>query len=78
MSQKQINHIIDYSKSTITTNTYMNINNNVNNINNINDINNNHINSNDINNNYNKIYNIAIDVVNSKNCYYLNNISLDK
>ena len=29
-------------------------------------------------NNYGKIYNIAVDVVNSRNSYYLKNICLDK
>ncbi len=32
----------------------------------------------DDNNNYGKIYNIAVDVVNSRNSYYLKNICLDK
>ena len=64
MSQKQINHIIDYTNK-FTKDIDMNIQF--------------IIEENDGNsNNYGKINNIALDVVNSKNTYYLKNISLYK
>lgn len=77
MSQKQISHIIEYSNvSGIDNNINMNINLD------INDKHNNNNNNKDTDcyekNNYNLIYNIAIDIVNSRNSYYLNNISLNE
>lgn len=73
MSQKQINHIIDYTNK-FTDDVDMNIQLNIQET----DGNNSYTLNNCNANNYGKIYNIALDVVNSRNSYYLNNISLDK
>jgi hypothetical protein len=69
MSQKQINHIIDYTNK-FSDNVDMNIEET--------DGNNSYTLNNSNGNNYGKIYNIAVDVVNSRNSYYLKNICLDK
>jgi hypothetical protein len=68
MSQKQINHIIEYTNK-VTKNQDMNIRETDNNYT---------LKYDDENNNYKKIYNIAIDTINSRNSYYLKNICLDK
>ena len=73
MSQKQINHIIDYTNK-FTDNVVMNIELNIKET----DCNNSYTLNHCDNNTYKKIYNIAVDVVNSKNSYYLKNICLDK
>lgn len=73
MSQKQINHIIDYTNK-LSKNINMNIQFNIEEI----DGNNTYTLNHDDSNNYGKIYNIAVDVVNSRNSYYLKNICLDK
>ena len=72
MSQKQINHIIDYNK--FTKDVDMNIQFNIQET----DRNNSYTLVQHDSNNYGKIYNIAVDVVNSRNSYYLKNICLDK
>ena len=69
MSQKQINHIIHYTNK-FTDDVDMNIQET--------DGNNSYTLNNCNANNYGKIYNIAVDILNSRNSYYLNNISLDK
>ena len=77
MSQKQINHIIDYTNK-FTDNLDMNIELNIElNIEET-DGNNSYTLNNSNGNNYGKIYNIAVDVINSRNSYYLKNICLDK
>ena len=73
MSQKQINHIIDYTNKFID-NLDMNLKLNIEET----DGNNSYTLNNSNGNNYGKIYNIAVDVVNSRNSYYLKNICLDK
>ena len=73
MSQKQINHIIDYTNK-FTNDVVMNIHLNIEET----DGNNSYTLNNNDGNNYVKIYNIAVDVVNSRNSYYLKNICLDK
>jgi len=73
MSQKQINHIIDYTNK-FTDNLDMNLELNIKET----DGNNSYTLNNNDGNNYGKIYNIAVDVVNSRNSYYLKNICLDK
>ena len=73
MSQKQINHIIDYTNN-FTKDIDMNIQFNIEET----DGNNTYTLNHDDSNNYGKIYNIAVDVVNSRNSYYLKNICLDK
>ena len=73
MSQKQINHIIDYTNK-FSDNVDMNIELNIEET----DGNNSYTLNNSTGNNYGKIYNIAVDVVNSRNSYYLKNICLDK
>tara|TARA_Y100000389_G_scaffold171984_1_gene180050 strand:- start:10199 stop:10420 length:222 start_codon:yes stop_codon:yes gene_type:complete len=73
MSQKQINHIIDYTNK-FSQNVDMNIQFNIEETGG----NNTYTLNNDDCNNYGKIYNIAVDIVNSRNSYYLKNISLDK
>jgi len=73
MSQKQINHIIDYTNKFID-NLDMNLELNIEET----DGNNSYTLNNSNGNNYGKIYNIAVDVVNSRNSYYLKNICLDK
>jgi len=73
MSQKQINHIIDYTNK-FTDDVDMNIQLNIQET----DGNNNYTLNNSNGNNYGKIYNIAVDVINSRNSYYLKNICLDK
>jgi hypothetical protein len=73
MSQKQINHIIDYTNK-FSDNVDMNIELNIEET----DGNNSYTLNNSNGNNYGKIYNIAVDVVNSRNSYYLKNICLDK
>ena len=73
MSQKQINHIIDYTNK-FSDNVGMNIELNIEET----DGNNSYTLNNRNGNNYGKIYNIAVDVVNSRNSYYLKNICLDK
>ena len=73
MSQKQINHIIDYTNK-FTDNVDMNIELNIEET----DGNNSYTLNHRDNNTYKKIYNIAVDVVNSRNSYYLKNICLDK
>ena len=73
MSQKQINHIIDYNNK-FTKDIDMNIQFNIEEI----DGNNTYTLNQDDSNNYGKIYNIAVDVVNSRNSYYLKNFCLDK
>ena len=73
MSQKQINHIIDYTNK-FTKDIDMNIQFIIEE----NDGNNSYTLNHDNSNNYGKINNIALDVVNSKNTYYLKNISLYK
>ena len=73
MSQKQINHIIDYTNK-FTDNLDMNLELNIEET----DGNNSYTLNNSNGNNYGKIYNIAVDVVNSRNSYYLKNICLDK
>ena len=69
MSQKQINHIIHYTNK-FTHDVDMNIQET--------DGNNSYTLNNCNANNYGKIYNIAVDIVNSRNSYYLKNICLDK
>jgi hypothetical protein len=73
MSQKQINHIIEYTNKVSKNQDNMNIRETHN-------INNNYTlkYDDDEYNNYKKIYNIAIDTINSRNSYYLKNICLDK
>ena len=73
MSQKQINHIIDYTNK-FTDNLDMNLELNIEET----DGNNSYTLNNNDGNNYVKIYNIAVDIVNSRNSYYLKNICLDK
>ena len=73
MSQKQINHIIDYTNN-FEQNVDMNIQLNIKE----NDYNDTYTLNNNDGNNYVKIYNIAVDIVNSRNSYYLKNICLDK
>lgn len=73
MSQKQINHIIDYTNK-FSDNVDMNIELNIKET----DGNNSYTLNNSNGNNYGKIYNIAVDVINSRNSYYLKNICLDK
>ena len=73
MSQKQINHIIDYTNN-FEQNVDMNIQLNIKE----NDYNDTYTLNNIDGNNYEKIYNIAVDIVNSRNSYYLKNICLDK
>jgi hypothetical protein len=73
MSQKQINHIIDYTNK-FTDDVDMNIQLNIQET----DGNNSYTLNNSNGNNYGKIYNIAVDVINSRNSYYLKNICLDK
>ena len=73
MSQKQISHIIDYTNK-LTKDIDMNIQLNIKET----DGNNSYTLNHGDNNNYGKIYNIAIDIVNSRNSYYLKNICLDK
>jgi hypothetical protein len=73
MSQKQINHIIDYTNK-FSDNVDMNIELNIEET----DGNNSYTLNNSNGNNYGKIYNIAVDVINSRNSYYLKNICLDK
>ena len=73
MSQKQINHIIDYTNK-LTKDVDMNIQFNIEET----DGNNSYTLVHDDTNNYRKIYNIAVDIVNSRNSYYLKNICLDK
>lgn len=72
MSQKQINHIIDYTNN-FSQNVDMNIQLNIEET----DGNNTYTLNHDDSNNYGKIVNIAVDVVNSRNSYYLKNICLD-
>ena len=77
MSQKQINHIIDYTNkitNDITNDVDMNIKFNIEETYG----NNSYTLIHDKSNNYRKIYNIAVDIVNSRNSYYLQNISIDK
>lgn len=73
MSQKQINHIIDYTNK-LTKDVDMNIQFNIEETHGNNTYTLNH----DDSNNYGKIYNIALDIVNCRNSYYLKNICLDK
>jgi hypothetical protein len=73
MSQKQINHIISYTNN-LTKAIDMNIKFDIEKT----DGNNSYTLNHDNNNNYGKIYNIAVDIVNCRNSYYLKNICLDK
>ena len=70
MSQKHFEDIIDYSNNS-QNNTSVNM---------IIDLDNKNSKNKHCyeKNNYNQIHNIAIDIVNSRNSYYLKNICLDK
>ena len=72
MSQKQIRHMFDYISNLDTPKINLNEENILNY-----DKSNSNEKKNEKTNNYNVIYDITMDIINSRNNYYLNNISLN-